>query len=349
MRYSEKNNAVSITVIVLSLIFFGVLYICISTTSIFQYCFPFQNCQQWPSSDMNIMDAPKDDLEIALEEASMENRTVIIAILNKAYVEGDAPGKTMLDMFLEAFWVGENTIPLLDHLLLVAVDQTAYDRCKFRRLHCYKLVTNETDFSKEELFMSEKFLKMMWARVHFLGDVLRRGYSFLFTDTDVMWLRNPFNRLSSDESVDFQCSSDHFNGDPWSYNNHVNTGFYFVRPNQKTIALFDSWYARRENSTGMNEQHMLEKMKNEDVFKQLGLKMMFMDTVYFSGYCVDSWDFNAVTTVHANCCRGTRAKVSDMTVTLDDWKKYKSSTNRTMTFKWSNHTACIESWLTWQV
>ncbi|XP_043716129.1 uncharacterized protein At1g28695-like [Telopea speciosissima] len=292
---------------------------------------------------MNNMNAPKDDLETALEEASMENKTLIIAMINKAYVEGDNPGgMTMLDLFLEAFWLGEDTIPLLDNLLLVAVDQTSFDRCNFRRLHCYKLVTDGVDFSGEGLFMSENFVKMMWARVQFLGDILRRGYSFIFTDTDVMWLRDPFKRLSMDEDVDFQLSTDIFNGDPWSQKNLVNTGFYFVRPNNKTIALFDSWYANRNSS--MNEQHMLEKMKNEGVFKQLGLKVRFMDIIHFSGFCIDSRDFNAVTTVHANCCRGVRAKVTDMIIALQDWNKYRNSTNHTMTFQWSNHSACIDSW-----
>ncbi|XP_042483642.1 uncharacterized protein At1g28695-like [Macadamia integrifolia] len=336
MGYTEKGNVVNITA--LSVFLLGIVYVCISTTSIVF----FQN-RECPSSKMNAMIALKDDLETALEKASMGNKTVIIAMINNAYVEGDSPGKTMLDVFLEAFWVGEDTVPLLNHLLLVAVDQKSFDRCNFRRLHCYKLATEGVDFSGEGLFMSANFVKMMWTRVHFLGDVLKRGYSFIFTDTDVMWLRNPFKRLSFNESVDFQLSSDIFNGDPWSHKNVINTGFYFVKPNNKTIALFDSWYTNRNNS--MNEQQMMEKMKNEGVFNKLGLKVRFMDIIYFSGFCIDSRDFNVVTTVHANCCRGVKAKVTDMTIALQDWKKYKSSTNRTtMKFHWTNHSACIDSW-----
>ncbi|XP_043716127.1 uncharacterized protein At1g28695-like [Telopea speciosissima] len=294
---------------------------------------------------MNTMNVPKDDLEIALEQASMgNNKTVIIAMINKAYVEGDnnPGGITLLDLFLEAFWVGEDTIPLLNHLLLVAVDQKSFDRCNFRRLHCYKLVTDGVDISEEGFYMSDIFVKMMWTRVLFLGDILRRGYSFIFTDTDIMWLRDPFKRLSLDEGVDFQPSSDIFNGDQWSLNNTLNAGFYFVRPNNKTIAMFNSWYNNRNFSR--NEQHVLEHIKNNGVFEQLGLKVKFMDNLYFSGFCIDSRDFNVVTTVHANCCRGVRAKVTDITIALQDWKKYKSSTDRTMTFYWSNHSACIDSW-----
>ncbi|RWW13608.1 hypothetical protein GW17_00022663 [Ensete ventricosum] len=48
---------------------------------------------------------PKDELEAAPEGVAMENRTLIIAILNKAYVEPNA----MLDLFLQSLGEGENT------------------------------------------------------------------------------------------------------------------------------------------------------------------------------------------------------------------------------------------------
>lgn len=120
----------------------------------------------------------RDDLEEVLAKASTEDKTVIIAIVNKAYVEGDRP---MLDLFLNGFWVGEDTRGLTNHLLVVAADQTAFQRCKFLRLHCYKLETDGVDFVGERLYMSEEFIKMMWKRTLFLGDVLKRGYNFIFT------------------------------------------------------------------------------------------------------------------------------------------------------------------------
>lgn len=121
----------------------------------------------------------QDELELALAEASTENRTVIIAMVNKAYVEGD--DKSMLDLFLNGFWFGENTRDLVNHLLLVNVDQASYERCKFLRLHCYKLETDGVEFDREEVYMSNEFIKMMWRRTFFLGEVLVRGYNFIFT------------------------------------------------------------------------------------------------------------------------------------------------------------------------
>ena len=122
---------------------------------------------------------PQDDLEAALSKASMPNKTVIITIVNKAYVEGD--DTSMLDLFLESFWIGEGTREMAEHLLVVALDQTAFDRCIFRRLHCYKMVSEDGDMDGEKLYMSKDFIKMMWRRTLLLLRVLERGYSFIFT------------------------------------------------------------------------------------------------------------------------------------------------------------------------
>lgn len=156
-----------------------------------------------------------------------------------------------------------------------------------------------------------------------------------------MWLRNPFSRLNLNETFDLQISTDKFNGKERSKTNRINTGFYMIRSNNKTIALFNSWYARKDNSTGMKEQDVLQTLMKERAFRDLRLSVRFLDTLYFSGFCKDSKDVRAVVTVHANCCRSIRAKVTDLTTVIRDWKRFKrDSTNETLTFVWSNHTAC---------
>ncbi|KAF5198015.1 Nucleotide-diphospho-sugar transferase family protein [Thalictrum thalictroides] len=282
------------------------------------------------------------------------NKTLIITVVNKAYVEGE---KSMLDLFLDSFWLGDDTQFLVNHLLIVAMDQIAYDRCMFLRRHCYRLVTDGVDFGGEKLYMSNDFVNMMWRRTLFLANVLQRGYNFIFTDTDILWLGNPFTKLSKDESEDIQISVDWFNGNPRATTNPINTGFYFVRSNNKTISLFETWYAVRNESDyiGMKEQDVIEKMMRNGVFKDMGIKAMFLDTDVFSGFCHDSKDFRSVVTVHANCCRSINAKVADLMVVFRDWRRYKSSITadsknmsvsnaEKRTLGWSKHVACLKSW-----
>ncbi|XAR66076.1 hypothetical protein NMG60_11012140 [Bertholletia excelsa] len=302
-------------------------------------------CQPNPNSTMFNMIVYRDELDQILAEVSTENKTVIIAVANRAYVEGDKP---MLDLFMDGFWYGENTRGLTDHLLIVAVDQTSYERCRFLRLHCYKLETEGVEFSGEKLYMSEDFIEMMWRRTQFLGDVLKRGYNFIFTDMDVIWLRNPFNRLSSNETIDLQVSTDKFNGDDLSQANPINTGFYMTRSNNRTISLFNTWYGRKNASMGMKEQDVLQLLVREGMFTHLGLQARFLDTLFFSGFCQDSCDVNAVVTVHSNCCRSINAKVTDLTAVLRSWKGWKAakrkSGNVTMPFQWPPHKTCRNSW-----
>ncbi|KAI4320098.1 hypothetical protein MLD38_033611 [Melastoma candidum] len=285
----------------------------------------------------------RDELEAALEAASDTNRTLIIAIVNGAYVQGDKP---MLDLFMDGFWHGEGIRSLVDRLLLVAMDQVSYDRCMFLRLHCYKLPT-DGDVVGEKVYMSEGFIEMMWRRTLFLGDVLRRGYSFIFTDTDVIWLRDPFPRLIMSKDVDLQISVDGFNGNETSEGNPINTGFYMIRSSNRTIALFDEWYGRRNVSVGMKEQDVLAVMIREGVLRKLEVRTRFLDTVFFSGFCQDSRDVREVCTVHANCCRTIEAKLVDLTQVIHDWERFKGSTNDTQPpqpFVWMPHSACQNSW-----
>ncbi|KAL5724077.1 hypothetical protein ACHQM5_007385 [Ranunculus cassubicifolius] len=351
MDYSV--NKISSVAIILFLIMVGVMYISTSTTDVsnrFLALKTYYQCLPSANETYTPMVSSQDELETALTEASMPNKTLIIAILNKAYIEGE---KAMLDLFLESFWMGKDTQFLINHLLLVAMDQTAFDRCKFLRLHCYRLVTEGVDFGGEKLYMSQDFINMMWRRTSFLHDVLQRGYSFIFTDTDILWLGNPFRSLSQDENEDIQISVDKFKGEPWSANNSINTGFYFIRSNNKTITLFQTWYANRLNSnyTGMKEQDVLEKMIHNGILTELGLKVRFLQTIYFSGFCENSSSFNAVATVHANCCRSINAKVADLIVVLRDWRRFRAfvedrSRNLTTSsvVRWSKHTACENSW-----
>lgn len=303
----------------------------------------------------------KDYLEEALQRATMgaRSKTVIITIINRAYVEPvNGETQSMLDLFLEGFWEGEGTRALVNRMLVVSVDRTAYQRCVFRRLHCYRLRTGDGgdgDYASEKLYLSEGFVRMMWRRTLFLTDVLKRGYNFIFTDTDIIWLRNPFTRLSLNTTEDLQISTDAFDGDPWSEKNPINTGFYYVRSNNRTIMMFEAWYELRErypSSSRMKEQDVLAKMKHDGILKDMGLLVRCLDVVHFSGFCSDSKNVTQVVTVHANCCKSIKAKVADLRNVLNDWKgyrnqKYSSSSNGeeiSRDFKWSEHVSCRNSW-----
>ncbi|KAI4329770.1 hypothetical protein MLD38_028118 [Melastoma candidum] len=125
--------------------------------------------------------------------------------------------------------------------------------------------------SSRAKFMATDYLHMMWHRIDLLRLILQMGYSFVFTDTDIMWLRDPFPRFCAD--ADFQIACDFFNGNPTDKENHPNGGFN-----------------------------------------------------YASSAC----------TMHANCCVGLENKINDLSILLDDWRKYTSlPPNETTSASWT--------------
>ncbi|RCV41059.1 hypothetical protein SETIT_9G105700v2 [Setaria italica] len=289
--------------------------------------------------------APDDDLEVALRGAAYANRTLILTVLNEAYAEEDG----LLDLFLQSMTEGDGTAQLIDHVLFVAMDRQAFRRCRsLGGLRCYLLRQRygthaDDDLASEQLYMSDGFIRMMWRRIRFLGDVLKHGYNFIFTDMDVMWLRNPFPRLDlGDGGEDLLISSDKFNGVARDYvGNELNTGFFFVASNGRTTALFDEWHAARRGSPGMKEQDVLNAMKRRGAFRRLGVRARVLDTARFSGFCQDSRDAAQVATVHANCCRTKRAKVADLRAVLRAARRLNTTAAG---LRWPPHSECVKSW-----
>ncbi|TQD83653.1 hypothetical protein C1H46_030820 [Malus baccata] len=206
-----------------------------------------------------------------------------------------AKPNSIFDLFLESFNIGSNTKWLLKHLLVICVDQTAYARCLASHPHCYLLYTQGANFTGE--------------------------------DTDIMWLRDPFPHFYPD--ADFQIATDKFLGDSYSFKNPPNCGFVNVKSNDRTIGFYKFWYLSKNTYPKTNEQDVLNRIKFDPFIAKIGLKVRFLDTKYFSGFCDPSKDVNQVCTMHANCCIGLENKVNDLKALLQVWKKYMSSPRNT--------------------
>ncbi|GAB2292977.1 hypothetical protein Dimus_027201 [Dionaea muscipula] len=190
------------------------------------------------------------------------------------------------------------------------------------------------NFSHEEAyFMTPRYLEMVFRKIDFLHTVLQLGYNFIFTDADIMWFRNPFYHFFVD--TDFQTSCDNFNGNSLDVNNFPNTGFNYVVSNQRTIEFYRFWYESRKKYPRLHDQNILNKIKHDPFIKKIGLKIRFLDTLYFGGFCQPSRDFNQVCTMHANCCTGLDNKVHDLALVLQSWQAFLSrpSSSRDMATK----------------
>ncbi|XP_058103713.1 uncharacterized protein At4g15970-like isoform X2 [Magnolia sinica] len=251
-----------------------------------------------------------------LRNAARMDRTVILTTVNEAW----AAPNSIFDLFLESFRIGEGTSDLLRHLVIIAMDQKAFDRCRFIHSHCFSLATKGVDFSGEKRFMTADYLKMMWRRIRFLQSVLELGYHFVFTGADVMWFRNPLPHFTSAADITIAC--DIFSGNSSDLNNRANGGFYYVRANSFTIQLYKYWYMERKLYPGHHDQDVFNIIKHHQFIYQMGLEIKFLDTAYFGGCYQKSADLNKVCTMHANCCVGIERKLHDLTLVLEDWRNF---------------------------
>ncbi|CAA7020946.1 unnamed protein product [Microthlaspi erraticum] len=278
---------------------------------------------------------PVSELERVLINAAMEDNTVIITALNQAWAD---PNSTF-DVFRESFKAGVGTERLLKHVIAVCLDNKAYDRCIEVHPHCYLINATDSDqLSGPNRFMTPGYLKLVWRRMDLLRQVLDFGYNFIFTDADILWLRDPFPRFFPD--VDFQITCDTYNGKPSDKNNQVNSGFTYVKANNRTTKFYKYWIRSSRKFPGKHDQDVFNYIKNNNFTMNLGINMRFFDTVYFGGFCQPSRDINVVNTMHANCCIGLENKVNNLKAALEDWKRYVSLNTTVSETKWNIPPRC---------
>lgn len=290
-------------------------------------------------------------LDKILKEAAMPSKTVIITSVNAGWTEQP---NSVLALFLESFRIldqnksrrgGEER--LLQHLIIAAMDETAYERCLelvHEGLHCYAVKTEGVDFSTTKAFMSEDYKKMMWRRIRLLRSVLQMGYSFIFTDVDILWLRNPFPHFLPDG--DFQIACDHFYGNARSTKNKPNAGYYYARYNLKTIQLFKYWDRSRLIYDEENEQDAFKHIRKNKIVGKIGVKIKYLDTKLFVSFCSYSeFDMDFAITIHANCCNGLSNKVRNLEYVLDDWKAFKYNYSKQAVKQWEGPNSCSLSWI----
>lgn len=258
-----------------------------------------------------------DNLEELLKKAATKEKNIIMTSVNGAW----ASPNSLLDLFLESFHSGENIDHFLDNLIIITLDPKAFERCTTLHPLCYLL--KGANFAGEKVYMTRDYFDLVWTKVKLQQRILELGYNFLFTDVDIMWFRNPFERFAPD--ADMSTSCDFFFGDENSPWNFPNTGFLYVKSSQKNIELFKHWHESRDKFPPNHEQWVFNKIKF-DVVHSMQLKIQFLSTTYNMGFCNSTNDFDKLYTMHANCCVGIGAKLHDLRSLLVDWNRYKTLT-----------------------
>ncbi|KAM0826417.1 hypothetical protein ACQ4PT_068894 [Festuca glaucescens] len=180
--------------------------------------------------------------ELLPKVATDDDGTVIITSVNEAWA---APG-SLFDLFREGCKNGEGTAYLLNQTLTMPHRRRqprALARCEAVHPHCYLLEVKSANVTSANRFMTKSYLELVWAKLSLQQRVLELGYNYLFTDVDIMWLRNPFRHINL--YTDMAVSTDRFNGKAEDLTNAPNTGFYYVKSTNRTVEMLRRWRAAR--------------------------------------------------------------------------------------------------------
>lgn len=112
-------------------------------------------------------------------------------------------------------------------------------------------------------FPTDKAVFTVSLKFFVASSYLKAGYSVLYSDVDAIWMKNPMHELNNMDA-DFIFQPGSFPEDAkemWGFS--VCTGFFFIRPNARTITFSDAFH---ENFDG-DDQRTLNKvlLDNYDV------------------------------------------------------------------------------------
>ncbi|XP_062102881.1 uncharacterized protein At4g15970-like [Humulus lupulus] len=279
-------------------------------------------CGTTSIASQNSKNLERNELLHVLRRISMEDRTVILTgIVDEAWT---SPG-SVLDLFLESFRLGQGTQMLLNHLLIVTVGNETLQHCNSLHPHCLELTP-------------------LGSINNLLLEVLKLGYSFFFTEVDVMWFRTPVLNINPMKEITIPCDIASYESE--SESNRPGRGLFYVKSTERAIELFRYWKVLGILYQTFHVESLCENLKeHQEYIEMLGVHIHYLDTAYFGGFCRGgSKDMNMVYTMHANCCQDVENKVYDLRLVLDGWRNFTaqpSNFRSGMVPSWRAPTKCI--------
>jgi hypothetical protein len=102
-------------------------------------------------------------------------------------------------------------------------------------------------------YMDNTFSRMMWFKTTSVYLALRAGFEVLFQDVDLVWLRSPYKHFAAlPHDVIFM---DDGARTPRYTPFFVNSGFYFVKHNVRTLYLFETFLKHAPEEIGLTHSH----------------------------------------------------------------------------------------------
>jgi hypothetical protein len=186
---------------------------------------PRKLCRHPESADLAVVEG----LEDSLRKKAINGTTVIVALTNAGYVD------YTINLYRSMEQLGLHAA-----LLVFALQQDAVDSLSAAGIS--SVLFDDGSPAGFVSIQEKGFSVVTTAKLKVVHLLLSYGYTVLFTDGDVVWLKDPLPYLqaaiSNAPAVDavFMCDSVEREDEK---NKDVNTGFFYMTPSPRTVHLLE--------------------------------------------------------------------------------------------------------------
>lgn len=129
-------------------------------------------------------------------------------------------------------------------------------------------------------YLDGTFSRMMWFKTTSVYLALTAGFEVLFQDVDLVWLKDPFSYFDS-LNYDLIFMDDGART-PRYTPFFVNSGFYFVKYNERTLYMFEKFMKHAATEIGQTHSHQSVLIRHiSEAHHLFGLKVYVLDGVLF--------------------------------------------------------------------
>lgn len=122
---------------------------------------------------------------------------------------------------------------------------------------------------RETTYGSPEFFQLASLKSRIIIDVLKMGYDVVWSDTDVIWFRNPIAHLQT-FGADLAVQSDAGDDEAANTPRRLSNAFYLVRANSRTIRVFEEIFSHASSSRVSEQVCFSDVLCGEEGERRLG-------------------------------------------------------------------------------
>lgn len=182
-------------------------------------------------------------LESLLSVIADKNKTIVLAVAGYSYK----------DMLMS--WVCRLRSLLITNFVVCALDHDVYQFSLLQGLPVFEDPLAPSDISFDDCHFGTKcFQRVTKSKSRLVLQILKLGYNVLMSDVDVYWFKNPLPLLYSFGPAILVAQSDEYKETgPINLPRRLNSGFYFARSDDTTIAGMEK-VVKHAASSNLSEQ-----------------------------------------------------------------------------------------------